>query len=113
MNATQQDTRIALACGWEYTDDGFWIAPKGSALKGYDHDRCKYPPPFSTDLEVMHDAESRIPVRQRYGYMQKLFLVIHNKEVGKYTNNDLMDVITATAAQRAKAFLLFKKLWVE
>jgi hypothetical protein len=96
MNHEQQRIAIAKACGRVQRPDGFWF-PQGSVVGSQGI------PDYLNDLNAMHEAE-KIAFKNGiiWGrYFDELLIVCGEKN----------DVATATAAQRAEAFLKTLNLW--
>jgi len=106
-----QRIAIAEACGWKKYRNGrpkaesdipeanailweFDFVPPGNK-KGFE----KVVPYYLTNLNAMHDAEKVLVGHQRFGYFSKLCDACCTKECC------LSECASATAAQRAEAFL--------
>ncbi len=75
-----------------------WIAPDGS-----EHLEC---PNYLSDLNAMHEAEKvLVTTKQQWDYQCNLFLITCGRKEGKFTHKECFAVRSATAAQRAEAFL--------
>jgi len=120
MNPEQQRIAIAEACGWKnhnhpdvmqfkqgWTMPEKWcMDPKG--VLRFNHDR----PDYLNDLNAMHDAEKVLTNEQDLEYSEALEQVVEGRFV---TNNaeDMRRLRSATAAQRAEAFLRTIGKWRE
>ena len=104
---------IAEACGWEkhssppacnfYTSPYVWTPPEGG---GYHNDSEL--PQYTTDLNAMHEAEKVLSPPKHSDYICHLYY----KTMGLGGNiGDWQKLATATAAQRAEAFLKTLNLW--
>lgn len=108
MKPEAQRIAIAEACGWRR------VAPKSDLGWGADADKNKcwmYPhqlPNYLKNLNAMRDAESSLDDELGCQWMDCLSLVIHGHE-GHRTIN----MMQATAAQRAEAFLRTIGKWQE
>jgi len=121
MKPESQRIAIAEACGWSikaclvqrgyalYTPGGaiwtsFWDAPK-DAVKEKLWEACgDQLPDYLNDLNAMHEAEKVIGINMR-SYLETLQRVVDETcGGGAYAH-------TATAAQRAEAFLRTLNLW--
>lgn len=107
MTPEQQRIAIAEACGWTRCvcgdpECGAWFAPDASP-----DDPCLGPPDYLNDLNAMHEAEMMLNRKQYLNYVTELGYVVGNTGVEYY------DLIRATAAQRAEAFLRALGKWVE
>jgi hypothetical protein len=68
-------------------------------------------PNYLTDLNAMHEAEKTLTARQRTLFEVEVLKTVTGRETFVYDKGDLIAVITATAAQRAEAFLRTLSLW--
>jgi hypothetical protein len=94
MKPEQQIIAIAEADGWRRRGRDIWDNAPFSPQKLLE------PPDYLNDLNAMHKAEKRIfttPTERTQYYWQLLNVI------GRYTSPD--EAISATAAQRAEAFL--------
>jgi len=106
MSPEKQRIAIAEACGWKYTGNDperypYWLAPKGDSRYGNPLDAELFPkafPNYSGDLNAMHEAEKMLTQAQDYHYRASILPAVCNDGSG-------MIAMTATAAQRAEAFL--------
>ena len=89
MNKEQQRIAIAEACG--LTDEE-WICAKGE----WCFSSCV--PDYIDDLNAMHEAEKVLSHEQLESYIFEMHENIRHNHIERY-------VVTATAAQRAEAFL--------
>jgi hypothetical protein len=110
MNKEQQRIKIAEACGWKENHDQGWGKPNI-----YDDDEplvywhAHELPDYPNDLNAMHEAEKLLPRQlnhidywqKGYGRFQML--------LAAYT----ITPYSATAAQRAEAFLKTLNLWTD
>lgn len=98
MNKERQRIKIAEACGYVQRPDGCW------KRRDMEVGSCGIPD-YLNDLNAMHDAEkSSITDGEIWGeYFDTLSIVCC------YDN----DPITATASQRAEAFLKTLGIWEE
>jgi len=110
MKPEQQNVAIAEACGlneptfrnWKEDGDG------GGAMY-YPEDNLELPD-YPNDLNAMHEAEKSLTKDERWHYVKDLLSVVGGGNLDDY--GDLpIKAITATAAQKAEAFLKAKKLW--
>ena len=101
MNEEQQNKTIAKYCGWRQSRSSMW--------EGWWHEKNKrtyqrFCPDFCKDLNAMHEAEKTL---QHYGvFVDKLAEIMGQPRQG-------IMLVSATAAQRAEAFLKTLKLWEE
>jgi hypothetical protein len=116
MTPEQQRIKIAEACGCELTQDGngFWVFSKPNqhpkrVAKHHDKDRawalcC---PDYLNDLNAMHEAERVLNPSLAAGYARMLTSIAWESE------QPVFAPMTATAAQRAEAFLRTIGKWEE
>jgi hypothetical protein len=125
MKPEAQRIAIAVACGWE-------IYEKLSDIKGHDkHTKPHLFPSYLSDLNAMHVAEKVLKEHgsvcdetgaiyhsQRSRYVVELWCVVTNQIRASFNwpslglDATLLDVlVSATAAQRAEAFLKTLNLW--
>jgi hypothetical protein len=102
--------RIALACGWAFNNYAHhpWISPNDTGWM--------YPPLYSQDLNKMHEAEKTLsdvsPGKDKNGDNIP-------SDIARYRGNLCVvcmsngGPITATASQRAEAFLKTIGKWKE
>jgi hypothetical protein len=64
-------------------------------------------PDFLHDLNAMHEAEETLNAHQSIAYIDELFKVRH----GGSFNGKWQNIVLATAAQRAEAFLRTTGKW--
>ena len=103
----QINTAIAEACGWESETTGpSW---------------CEYEtkmPNYCNDLNAMHEAENKLTPFQRIKHGHFLQKILNEAVFGFVSNYEsesksLSRVASATAAQRAEAFLRTIGKWEE
>ena len=111
MNPEQQLIAIAEACGWRCAAAfkeavAYWVRPNGM-----DHE-TEFIPNYLNDLNAMHDAEKVLTNEQDLEYSCALEQVVGGRFV---TNNseDMRRLRSATASQRAEAFLRTIGKWEE
>lgn len=101
MHKVDQCIAIAKACGWkvEQLKSGWlWTKP------GYTPRLNEGPPPYTSCLNAMHEAENTLKGYDRIRYHDILCGLLGNENIhGTF----------ATADQRAEAFLKTLGLWVE
>ena len=104
MNPEKQRIAIAEACGWKPDKRGLgWLSP---------HGYYSPEPDYLNDLNAMHEAEKVLTDEQDLEYSEALEQVVE----GRYlTNNseDMRRLRSATASQRAEAFLRTIGKWKE
>jgi len=94
MNTEQQRIAIAEACGWKQIPDGRWKLDGKVEL---------FLPNYLNDLNAMHDAEETLDYNQMNRYQ--------NIELSRFVHTGTTWICSATAAQRAEAFLRTLNLW--
>lgn len=118
MSDEQINTAIAEACGWKRPDDtevmkwkigwidseDWWMCPKGVLRLKYDI------PDYLNDLNAMHSAEKMLTKHQWDEYERVLRLVCDGCSYYEGAGKELLN---ATAAQRAEAFLRTLGKWGE
>ena len=115
MNKELQQIKIAEACGWKRHADGlgYYQGVHPAFMGG------RAVPDYLNDLNAMHEAESSLTEEQFYIYGSYLDTItlpkksmpmcyVDSPEAGMYR-----ELICATAAQRAEAFLKTLGLWEE
>jgi hypothetical protein len=108
MTPEAQRIAIAEACGWRLWSsfNGLWAPP--NCVVEYDTDA--YPlPDYLNDLNAMHEAEESLTVSQYQIFSDYLYDIACGEQVrsGKWK------WLSATAAQRAEAFLRTLNLWTD
>jgi hypothetical protein len=103
MNEEQQRIAIAEACGWRQISD--W---KSAGINGQHPTEpwTEVIPDYLNDLNAMHEAEKTLSPKDKREYAYQL-------NGGYYTSglDDTFDIVHATAAQRAEAFLRTIDKW--
>ena len=94
MTPEQQRIAIAEACGWYFMDDS-WHYPNGA--------NAITTPDYLNDLNAMHDAEETLDYNQMNRYQ--------NIELSRFVHTETTWICSATAAERAEAFLRTLDLW--
>lgn len=99
MTPEQQRITIAVACGWTSRKDieRFWRAVDAAGI-----------PDFLNDLNAMHEAEKILTKVQRTAYVNILWKKCALEHLDPYEWS-----VSATAAQRAEAFLRTIGKWEE
>jgi len=107
MNPDKQRITIAEACGWKWNPAN----PPTDARPYYTHPtmRAEYNlPDYLNDLNAMHEAEKVLTLEQFDRYRTDLWSAVCNSEYAFESCAPLIAIrafISATAAQRAEAFL--------
>jgi hypothetical protein len=103
MNKEQQRIAIAEACGWTEISD--W---KAAGINGQHPTEpwTEVIPDYLNSLNAMHKAEKTLSPKDKREYAYQL-------NGGYYTSglDDTFDIVHATAAQRAEAFLRTIDKW--
>lgn len=106
--------KIAEACGWTHVEK-----EEGGAIYGYPKtkpmfDSCRLfkIPDYLNDLNAMHEAEKALTDEQDLEYSESLEQVVGARFNSK-NGEDMRRLRSATAAQRAEAFLRTLNLWEE
>lgn len=116
MNTDKQRVGIAEACGWRIKQihETTFVYPPGSPVgNGYLGALPDSPeilgllPDYLADLNAMHEAEMALSDTTRMSYINNLAIATGGNEWSKWPT------ATATAAQRAEAFLKTLNLWEE
>jgi len=108
MNPQEINRRIAIACGWYVLPNGFpselWEHPSGK--RAYESDFN-----YHGDLNAMHEAEKVLLKHGWLTYIDWLVYIMFGKQdiPSIYYGN----ILHATAAQRAEAFLRTIGQWEE
>ena len=104
MTPEQQRIAIAKACGWK------WHSRMKGSIKVWDN-RLDYVfsdselPDYLNDLNAMHKAEKTLDYNQMNRYQ--------NIELSRFVHTETTWICSATAAQRAEAFLRTLGRWEE
>ncbi len=98
MTPQEQNEAIAGACGKEYHKP----TPEEIASGSY----YQYEPNYVGDLNAMHEAENTLPCGGEHSPYER-YVNLLREPCGDY------GATSATAAQRAEAFLKVKGLWKE
>jgi hypothetical protein len=112
MTPEAQRIAIAEACGWKYNSAVDFWERNGSALIHGDKGKPTHLPDYLLDLNAMHEAEKVLTPAQRERFRILLDQAVHKGFYQDGTHHS-PDRSSATAAQRAEAFLRALKLWHE
>jgi hypothetical protein len=116
MNTEKQRIAIAEACGWLVNDNGVTGISPINVEQGLTNPKiCSWKlPDYLNDLNAIHEAETlviyandKLPKK----YTQQIKAAICRDAGVKKAQMDFDMCITATAAQRAEAFLRTLNLW--
>jgi len=95
LSPEEQRIRVAELCGWVRSGVmRLWIRPSDKRVLPSDEI-----PDYLNDLNAMHEAEKIIPEHKNAQWFAALELAI-------YDGDEYRPIISATAAQRAEAFVL-------
>jgi hypothetical protein len=101
MSDVQINIAIAEACGWRQSKspmwEGFWYDKRKRTYQRFCPDFCK-------DLNAMHEAEKILSDESHADYACELVKTIRR-------NGEWFESVSATAAQRAEAFLRTINKW--
>jgi hypothetical protein len=140
MTPEAQRIAIAEACGWKessYEEEGLlvptagvntelWISSTGQRFDKFSIQPCYYLPDYLSDLNAMHEAEKVLEMDEHserassrpqdhapLRYYHFLLLIVRGEgmEATNFSPFDYFKMATATAAQRAEAFLRTLNLW--
>ena len=107
MTPEEQRIAIAEACGWKPTTDGgiHWDSEGKPVVS---------PPDYINDLNAMHEAEKVLTDEQAWKQIQ--IIVSYKQHAGGFpvlSRSESVRLHSATAAQRAEAFLRTIGKWKE
>ena len=110
MNQEQQRIAIAEARGWQEVlwSDLDLISPREARerkvyCRNNAQKRCEWLPDYLNDLNAMHEAEKVLDYNQMNRYQ--------NIELSRFVHTGTTWICSATAAQRAEAFLRTLEKW--
>jgi len=115
MTPERQRIAIAEACGWTWKQgnhtDFLWHDPNDKSHSSFCKERSPLGcitdlPDYLTDLNAMHEAEKMLETGLRGRYLLNLEQTTNNTEQKAWPE------VTATAAQRAEAFLRTLNLYI-
>lgn len=109
MNESEMRIAIAEACGWKLGPP--LCNPKGEIVNAHYHEEWRLPD-YYNDLNAMRNAEQTLKPGLSYEYAEELAKVL-GFELHIACFDDIYDMATATAAQRAEAFLRTIGKWKE
>lgn len=104
MKPEEQRIAIAEACGWRFVYDytyNFDSPPEFTTISPEGGRFCGYCPDYLNSLDAMHEAESLIIKRGARAIRD------YEDALQKHVSN----IVFASAAQRAEAFLRTLNLW--
>jgi hypothetical protein len=115
MTPEKQRMAIAEACGWKNVDAGsgrVWGITTRHKGTPSEFDVCVDVPNYPFDLNAMHEAEKVLTNEQDLEYSEALEQVV-GARFGCNNAEDMRRLRSATAAQRAEAFLRTIGKWEE
>ena len=117
MTTTEQKHAIALACGLKHEPPPKdlnleWGATPPPGVFWFDHQL----PAYTTDLNAMHEVFATITEESEMDQLVNVLMAVIHGQPFYDIHDDFCDadgwtLCTATAAQRAEAFLRVKGLW--
>lgn len=116
MTNEEINIAIAKACGWKFIPEychGEDQPPEFTTVTPDGKHLCGYYPDYYHDLNAMHEAEKLLETadqQSRY-YAEIADITWWNIETGN--RQVVFNQLTATAKQRAEAFLKTLNLWTE
>jgi hypothetical protein len=119
MTPEAQRIAIAEACGFKWADSSWgtcsYLSHSGHLnapnLKLCD-DAFSLVPDYLNDLNAIAEAEKALPYERLGDYLNRLVECTGYCDIKTFTQANF-DLATATASQRAEAFLRTLNLWVE
>lgn len=108
MKPEAQRLAISEACGWRFekTDSDWYLPARGEQVSEY------HLPDYLNDLNAMHEVELAMSADDKRMFGMELSVIVVDSmtangwKSGDHTTSDKAEWIwSATAAQRAKAFL--------
>ena len=115
MSDQEINIAIAEACGWkdlENEDFSEYGVPCFMLMGSNNTGTRLAPPDYCNDLNAMHEAEKVFEEKGQRDYSFRLLLALVDGSV-THDLNDHFIYLTATARQRAEAFLRTLKKWEE
>lgn len=105
---TEQEMRIAIAeaCGWKRKGYKMWTNPADLSWE-----YASGLPDYLNDLNAMHEAEKVLDQNQKNRYLNILHEICLPEDYDEL--DDDFGWCTATARQRAEAFMETLNLWIE
>lgn len=117
MTQTEQNEAIATFLGYVKKQNKIaphlftWFTAKGRQLSHWTSDPGYYLPAYTKDLNAMHKAETAtFPLGNMLHYLHELESIVAPQHSLKHPDSRYA-ILTATAAQRAEAFLKTLNLW--
>jgi len=104
MTKEQQRIKIAETCGWNVKYPDHYPNPMGFYKQ---EESCRPIPDYLNDLNAIHEAEKVMTESEFAAYRWTLWDLCKEPELTKWSRNYL----SATAPQRAEAFLKTLNLW--
>ena len=108
MNTEKQRIAIAEACGFH---DFRTFGRRGLVARNPDSETFCGIPRYLTDLNAMHEAEKVLTEGERENFSTHLWTIVEPNEPGVSLLSATWIGVSATAAQRAEAFLRCLGKW--
>lgn len=110
MTDDEINQRIAEACGWKWHGAEEWEPhPRKPYWKQDGGVPYQTAPNYVSDLNAMHEAEKTLDARATEAFMKALYRQIEGCYLQTYCDeiewDESFPLVTATARQRAEAFL--------
>jgi hypothetical protein len=111
MNQEKQRIAIAEACGIVGPFDNRWIKEyeeeggDSYGFTGFEKGELVFIPDYLNDLNAMHEAEKVLTYEQAEEFVEQLYLADQKNNLAENPPPWRFNVASATAAQRAEAFL--------
>jgi hypothetical protein len=104
MNTDKQRIAIAEACGWTRCEGSMGYETRYRGTPSETTVRVLLPD-YLNDLNAMHDAEKVLTYEQAEEFVEQLYLADQKNNLAENPPPWRFNVASATAAQRAEAFL--------
>jgi hypothetical protein len=101
MNKEKQRIAIAKACGFKCSEDSHEL---GQLV-------AQFTPDYLNDLNAIHEAEKVLTYEQAEEFVEQLYIADQKNNLAENPPPWRFNVASATAAQRAEAFLRTLGKW--
>jgi len=105
MKPEQQRIAIAEACGWTQIEPCTCCDGVSRGYQPTPGAHKKHLPDYLNDLNAMHEAEKGLTYEQAEEFVEQLYLADQKNNLAENPPPWRFNVASATAAQRAEAFL--------
>jgi hypothetical protein len=105
MKPEQQRIAIAEACGWTQIESCTCCDGVSRGYQPTPGAHKKHLPDYLNDLNAMHEAEKVLTYEQAEEFVEQLYLADQKNNLAENPPPWRFNVASATAAQRAEAFL--------